>query len=140
MGAKTRIYRNIALFSHLGLLVWLAIWYSLFSNTDYSLIFILLIYFVPLLLPLYGVIKAKPYTHAWTCFVVLWYFLHAITIMYAEPSQLIYASVELVLACSMFVGCAMFARLRGQELGTKLPKLSKVMQQERELFEGSHEK
>lgn len=60
--------------------------------------------------------------------------------MYAEPSQLIYASVELVLACSMFVGCAMFARLRGQELGTKLPKLSKVMQQERELFEGSHEK
>jgi hypothetical protein len=44
--------------------------------------------------------------------------------------------VELLLASAMFVGCSTFARLRGQELGTGLPKLKTVMEDEKNLFEG----
>lgn len=136
MSKKVQKYRQLALFSHIALLLWLTIWYfALSSKQDYSPVFIFVIYLLPLLLPLAGIIKAKPYTHAWSCFIVLWYFLHAITVMYAEPDYLLHAALELLLAIGMFVGCSMFARLRGQELGTSLPKLSKVMEDEKALFE-----
>jgi len=136
MSNKVKAYRYLALISHLSLLVWMAIWYLLLkTSSDYSLTFILLFYIAPLLLPLKGIIQAKAYTHAWACFVVLYYFLHAITVMYAEPTYLFHAALELVLATGMFVGCCVYARLRGQELGTTLPKLSKVMEEEKARFE-----
>lgn len=137
MSTRVLLFRRLALFSHLGLLLWLSIWYFALTSTQvYSPLFIIVIYLLPLLLPLVGIIKAKPYTHAWSCFIVLWYFLHAITVMYAEPDYTVHASIELLLALGMFIGCSMFARLRGQELGTSLPKLSKVMEDEKALFEG----
>lgn len=136
MSKRVSTYRYLALFGHVGLLAWMSIWYlGLSTAQDYSLTFVIVIYLLPLLLPLYGIIQAKPYTHAWSCFVVLWYFLHAITVMYAEPDYLIHAVIELVLAICMFTGCSMFARLRGQELGSGLTKLSKVMEQEKAFFE-----
>ncbi|MFC4699306.1 DUF2069 domain-containing protein [Glaciecola siphonariae] len=138
MMSKTVVrYRYLALVSHVLLLAWMSIWYlALDTKADYSITFILLFYILPLLLPLKGIIQAKPYTHAWACFIVLLYFLHAITVIYAEPVYLFHAGAELVLASAMFVGCMMFARLRGQELGTNLEKLSKVMEDEKNRFEG----
>jgi uncharacterized membrane protein len=140
MSSKVKQYRYLALVGHVGLLVWLSVWYfGLSTSQAYSPLFIFIIYLLPLLVPLHGIIKAKPYTHAWSCFVVLWYFLHAITVMYAEPDYILHASVELIFAICMFAGCCMFARLRGQELGTGLSKLSKVMEQEKAFFEGEDE-
>lgn len=142
MSKQVKRYRYLALCSHVGLLLWMAVWYFLLKTPQgYSIVFISVMYLLPLLLPLYGIIKAKPYTHAWSCFVVLWYFLHAITVMYSEPEYFLHASVELALAIGMFIGCSMYARFRGQELGTGLPKLSKVMEQEKALFEqgGEHD-
>jgi uncharacterized membrane protein len=136
MSTRVTIYRYLALGGHVALLIWMSVWYLLLDTShSYSITFKIVIYLLPLLVPLYGIIKAKPYTHAWSCFIVLWYFLHSITVMYAEPDYIPHASLELVLAIIMFVGCSMFARLRGQELGTGLPKLSKVMEQEKTLFE-----
>jgi len=129
--------RYLALCSHVGLLGWMITWYFFLPMTaDYSVGFIVLIYIVPLLLPLPGIIQGLPYTHAWASFIVLLYFLHSITVIYAEPTQIIYASIELVLAIGMFAGCSSFARLRGQELGTGLPKLKRVMDDEKNLYEG----
>ncbi|MFW8589602.1 DUF2069 domain-containing protein [Glaciecola sp. 2405UD65-10] len=136
MSSKVKSYRFLALISHIGLLSWLSIWYLLLNNSQqYSFAFVFIVYLLPLLLPLHGVIKAKPYTHAWACFIVLWYFLHGITVIYSEPSYIVHAIIELVLAIGMFAGCSLFARNRGQELGSALPKLSKVMEQEKEYFE-----
>lgn len=143
MSPRVRIFRYLALCGHLGLLLWMCIWYlALPTARDYSLAFVFLIYLLPLLLPLHGIIKAKPYTHAWSCFIVLWYFMHSVTTMYVEPEYWLYASIEMIFVILMFVGCAMFARLRGQELGTGLPKLSKVMEHEKASFERAvdHEK
>lgn len=138
MSSKVKIYRYLALSGHLSLLAWMAIWYlALSSAHTYSISFIFVMYLLPLLLPLHGIIKAKPYTHAWSCFIVLWYFMHSVTTMYVEPDFILHASLEMLFVIMMFVGCAMFARLRGQELGTGLPKLSKVMEDEKVLFERS---
>jgi uncharacterized membrane protein len=140
MSAKVKRYRYIALFGHIGLLIWMLIWYLGLTNArEYSISFIFVMYLLPLLFPLHGIIKAKPYTHAWSCFVVLWYFMHAVTTMYVEPAYLLHAIIEMIFVISMFVGCAMYARLRGQELGAGLPKLSKVMADEKSVFERSVE-
>ena len=136
MSARVTRYRYVALIGHLGLLAWMSIWYLGLSNArDYSFAFIFIVYLLPLLLPLHGVLKAKPYTHAWSCFIVLWYFMHSATTMYVEPTYMLHAVIEMIFVVNMFVGCAMFARLRGQELGTGLPKLSKVMEIEKQRFE-----
>ncbi|MFQ3249731.1 DUF2069 domain-containing protein [Glaciecola sp.] len=139
MSGRVKKLRYLALFSHITLIVWMLIWYFLLPITaDYSIVFKLLLFIVPLLLPLPGILQGKPYTHAWASFIVLLYFLHSITVLYAEPSQMLYATIELVLAIAMFVGCSGFARLRGQELGTGLPKLKTVMEAEKNLYEGKH--
>jgi uncharacterized membrane protein len=140
MSTKVKVYRYLALSGHIALLAWMCIWYfALSSAREYSAAFIIIVYILPLLFPLHGIIKAKPYTHAWSCFIVLWYFMHSTTTMYVEPTYILHASIEMVFVIMMFVGCAMFARLRGQELGRGLPKLSKVMEQEKEAFEGAVE-
>lgn len=138
MQTSTKRLRFIALISHILLIVWMIIWYfGIGSSAEYSTLFVFLLYILPLLLPLPGLIKAKPYTHAWCSFILLLYFLHAITVLYAEPSQVVYAAIELTLACIAFVGCSLFARIRGQELGTGLKKLSQVMAEEKSFFEGN---
>lgn len=137
MSSRVKQLRYLALYSHLALLAWMIIWYFLLPMTaDYSVTFKILFYILPLLLPLPGIMQGKPYTHAWASFIVLLYFLHSITVIYAEPSQLLYAIIELILAIGMFLGCSSFARLRGQELGTGLPKLKAVMDEEKALYEG----
>ncbi|MGQ8363746.1 DUF2069 domain-containing protein [Glaciecola sp. 1036] len=136
MSDKVKRFRWLALTSHFLLLLWMSIWYYLLdAGNDYSAGFIFVLFILPLLLPLKGIIAAKPYTHAWACFIVLWYFLHAITTLYAEPEQRLWATIELILASAMFAGCSLFARHRGQELGTGLQKLSKVMKDEKAYFE-----
>jgi uncharacterized membrane protein len=137
MSERVKKLRFLALFSHVALIIWMLVWYFILPTTvDYSVLFKLLLFIAPLLLPLPGILQGKPYTHAWASFIVLLYFLHSITVIYAEPSQMLYAIIELVLAIAMFIGCSSFARLRGQELGTGLPKLKTVMEEERNLFEG----
>ncbi|MEW9796981.1 DUF2069 domain-containing protein [Alteromonas sp. CYL-A6] len=136
MANDTKIYRFLALFSHLALLLWIVIWhFVLVEHTQYSSLFIFLVYLLPLLLPLPGIIKGKPYTHAWANFIVLFYVVHALTVVYAVSPERTYALVELVLASAMFTGCAVYARKRGRELGMGLKKLKDVMQEERDAFE-----
>lgn len=136
MHAKTNIYRYVALCSHIALLSWIAIWQmTVVKAHSYSILFVFLIYLLPLLLPLYGVIRGKAYTHAWANFVILFYVLHSITVIYAVPAERWYGVVELFLASSMFVGCCAFARLRGRECGLGLSKLKDEMAREKQYFE-----
>ncbi|OFI35385.1 DUF2069 domain-containing protein [Alteromonas lipolytica] len=135
MAAKTKQFRLLALVSHLGLLAWISVW-QLFLTSDqqYSLVFIFLLYILPLLLPLPGIIKGKPYTHAWANFVVLYYLLHGLTVFYAVEEERWLAGIEILLVVGMFTGCSVFARLRGRELGLGLKKLKEEMNEECERF------
>lgn len=136
MSSKTRTFRYLALVSHLLLLAWVTIWqFSLVEERVYSTTFIALIYILPLLLPLRGIIAGKPYTHAWANFIVLFYIIHGFTAGYAAPDELLHAVIELVLATGMFIGCSAYARMRGRELGMGLKKLKDVMQEEKDHFE-----
>ena len=136
MFKQTSHFRYLALVSHIGLLLWVTLWQLVFrEEPSYSLTFIFLLYILPLLLPFPGIVRGKPYTHAWANFIVMIYLIHGLTIMYAEPTERWYALVELVLATTMFIGCSVYARKKGRELGHGLKKLSVVMQEERDKFE-----
>ena len=136
MAPDTRNFRYLALVSHILLLLWVVIWQFFLTTTHgYSTLFISLVYVVPLLLPFKGIMQAKPYTHAWASFVVLFYLMHGCTVAYAVPSERLYAIIELILCCGMFIGCSAFARKRGRELGLGIKKLKQEMQEEKDYFE-----
>ncbi|WP_104402035.1 DUF2069 domain-containing protein [Vibrio penaeicida] len=129
-------YRYLALAGNIGLLGWVALWQiSLSPHPHINSLTLALAWCVPLLLPLPGILAGKPYTHAWANFVLMLYFLHALTILYVNEGERWLAVVELLLTTIAFVGNTLYARQRGKELGLKLTKLSEVEKQEKARFE-----
>jgi uncharacterized membrane protein len=80
---------------------------------------------LPLLLPLFGLLRGRPYTHAWASMLVLPYFIEGVVLAYQFRAEacslhatLPYALLETLL-CSVFIVSATFyARLRALELRT----------------------
>lgn len=136
MTLSTNFYHKLALLGYAGLLIWVPVWHFLLSQSiEKSALFIVLIWVVPLLLPLRGIIQNRPYTFAWSNFIVMIYLLHGLTAIYAVPDERLYAVIEVVLASMMFVGSSVYARKRGKELGLGLKKLKDVMADEKAKFE-----
>lgn len=136
MHSKTKLYRMMALFGNLALLSWVALWQlSLSPHPHISSTTLAIVWAIPLLLPLPGILVGKPYTHAWANFVLMLYFLHAFTILYIDDGERWLAAVELVLTTITFFGNILYARARGSELGLKLKRLSKVEKEEKARFE-----
>ncbi|WP_281223456.1 DUF2069 domain-containing protein [Photobacterium sanguinicancri] len=131
MQPLTQNLRYFALTSNLSLLLWVALWQGVISpHPHLNNIIIMLMWVFPLLLPLKGILEAKPYTHAWANFILMFYFLHALTILWIEPAERWLAAIELGITSCAFIGNIVFARQRGRELGTKLPRLSQVEKEE----------
>ena len=82
----------------------------------------LVLFVLPLLFPLKGLLQGNPYTYAWANFIVLIYFLHSLTTLWVLPSDIIWATLELIFATLMFLGCSYYAKYRGQELGLSIRK------------------
>lgn len=136
MKPATKAYRLLALGANLGLLAWVAIWQiSLSPHPHINSTTLAIAWCIPLLLPLPGILAGKPYTHAWANFVLMLYFLHALTIIYVDGGERMLAVVELLLTSGAFAGNILYARSRGKEMGMKLSRLSEVEKKERARFE-----
>ena len=136
MQPRTKLFRFLALFGNLALLAWVALWQlSLSPHPHISGTTLAIAWMVPLLLPLPGILVGKPYTHAWANFVLMLYFLHGFTILYVDDGERWLAVVELALTTIAFCGNILYTRARGQELGMKLKRLSKVEKEEKARFE-----
>ncbi|MUJ29411.1 DUF2069 domain-containing protein [Aliivibrio fischeri] len=135
MSAETKRYRLLALFCNLSLLGFIILWHSLLSPppliNSYG---VTIAWVIPMLFPLKGIIEGKPYTHAWANFILMFYFLHALTILWLDEGERYLAAIELVLTTGAFLGNIYYARLRGKELGLKLKRLSEVEKLEKEKF------
>ncbi|WP_428771815.1 DUF2069 domain-containing protein [Vibrio sp.] len=136
MSPQTKQFRWLALAGNLSLLGWVVLWQlSLSPHPHINPVTLALAWSIPLLLPLPGILAGKPYTHAWANFVLMLYFLHALTLIYVDGGERWLAAVELLLTCLGFAGNILYARARGKELGLKLKKLSEVEKQEKSRFE-----
>jgi len=122
MRDKTKRFMWLGQTGYFGLIIFLPIWHLILVPSTMSMSTTLLITLVPLLLPLSGIIKRRPYTYAWSNFIVLFYMLHGLTLIWDRPEERSYVIVELVLTTMMFIGCSYFAKFRGQELGLSIRK------------------
>lgn len=131
----TRFVRWLALGGILSLIIWITLWQLIWSpHPHISPVAITIGWLIPLLLPLPGVIKGKPYTHAWANFVLMLYFVHGFTLLYVDNGERWLAAIELLCTSCAFIGNTLYARLRGKELGLKLTKLSELERAEKAQF------
>lgn len=135
MTPVTRRFRWLALTGNLALIVWIVMWQSTLSTHPHlNPLTMAVVWIIPLLLPLPGILAGKPYTHAWANFVLMLYFIHGFTIVSIDNGERGLAAVELLLTTLAFAGNIFYARHRGKELGMKLTRLSEVEKQERSRF------
>ncbi|UJF19781.1 DUF2069 domain-containing protein [Vibrio sp. SS-MA-C1-2] len=122
----TRQIYYISLASTLGLLVWVVLWHIFISPpAELNPYVLAAVWTIPLLFPLPGIIKGKPYTHAWINFCLMLYFLHSLTLLYTDEGERWLAAIELVLTSIAFVSHSFYAKKRGQELGLSIRKKKK---------------
>ncbi|PKI18036.1 DUF2069 domain-containing protein [Colwellia sp. 12G3] len=119
----TSNYKKVALAGYFSLLIFMPLWLILLSPSEsLSVPTALLIFTLPLLFPLKGMLQGNPFTYAWSNFIVLIYFLHSLTTLWVLPADRIWAILELIFASTMFFGATYYAKFRGQELGLSIRK------------------
>ena len=95
---STRFARLLTLVGFFGLLGWVILWHLWLSpHPDLNPWLLPVIWTVPLLFPLKGIVQGNPYTHAWGNFVLMPYFLHALTLITTDEGERWLAVVELEL-------------------------------------------
>lgn len=124
---KIKQCKTLALSGYLGLFVLIPIWHIWLAPPleGMSIWFVVLLWLIPLLFPLKGMLTGKAYTYAWSNFVCMFYFLHSLTLIYASEHERWLALTEFVLACLWFVGASYYAKYQGQYQGLGLKKLKK---------------
>lgn len=120
-------YKIIGLIGYFSLLVFMPLWLIVLNPSEsLSPTLSLVMFTLPLLFPLKGLLQGNPFTYAWSNFIVLIYFLHSLTTLWVIPEDRVWALMELLFASIMFIGCSYYAKYRGQELGLSIRKKKNV--------------
>ena len=131
----------LGLFGFLGLVLYYPLLFTVldpdFNSPDKGSLFYfsLVLFWVPMLFAVKGLLQGNPYTFAWSNFVIMWCGLHGLTAIWTFSGNKLFIVIEIVLLTAAFIGNTYFARYRGRELGLALPKLKEVKAQEKALFE-----
>ncbi len=129
----THTLKNITLFGYFGLLIFMPVWLLWLSPSEgLSPILSMILFTLPLLFPLKGLVAGNPYTYAWANFVVMIYFLHSLTTLWVSTDETVYALIELFFATTMFLAGSYYSKYRGQELGLKIKKLKQELEEEKQ--------
>ena len=126
MNNKTRLARNLTLIGYFGTLILIFSWiWWLSPSTLLTPETATIIWFCPLLLPIIGILKNKPFTYAWSGFLAVLYLSQALTTLISTPAEQGLALIELILTSMWLAGASMFSRWRGEELGLEIRKAKK---------------
>jgi uncharacterized membrane protein len=119
---KMQYAHKITLMGYWGLIFLIPIWHLLwFPSKTYSNQIISFFWLLPLTFPLFGLLKGKAYTHAWSGFIAVIYMCHGATAL-VTMNELIPSLLEIFFSTSFLMGGMFFARWRGIQLGLQLPK------------------
>ncbi|MDQ7089278.1 MAG: DUF2069 domain-containing protein [Methylococcales bacterium] len=103
----------IALTGYFGLFFLMMLWNTLLAPSRYFPVSIVLIVMVtPLLLPLRGLLEAKPKSCAWAAYVSLLYFIHGSIEAFVTADQRLLAILEVIFSLLLFFGASFYVRLR----------------------------
>tara|TARA_R110001583_G_scaffold11613_9_gene52215 strand:+ start:8480 stop:8857 length:378 start_codon:yes stop_codon:yes gene_type:complete len=121
---STIFFQRLAQCGYFGLLILVPIWHLYLSppTLDINPWLVMLIWLIPLLFPLKGIIQGNPYTYAWSGFIALIYIMHGSVIIMVNDQERLLAGIELLLASLFLAGNIYFAKYKGQELGLSIRK------------------
>jgi uncharacterized membrane protein len=109
---KVLFFRWLTLLSFFGLMLSLLAWILIAPHSEnFPTAAMLVLGVVPLLFPMRGLLYAKPYTHAWTSFLMLFYFSHSVGELYSGDSMLLYPLLALIFSFLCFCGSITFIKL-----------------------------
>jgi uncharacterized membrane protein len=109
-----RAFNLVALFSLLGLIVLALAWELRLAPLRPGGSWLVL-KALPLLLPLRGILAGRRYTHQWASMLALGYLAEGLVRATSDrgPSARL-ALLEVALACALFFGCALYAKVTGR--------------------------
>jgi len=99
----------LCLSGYLGTFAVLMTWYSWLAPSEYFPVsLVLLVLVTPLLFPLRGILHARRYTIAWSCFLALLYFTHGVVAAWNEPAVRYLGILEIACSVLWFTGGMLF--------------------------------
>jgi len=109
-----KLSRLITLLGYFGLLTFIPLWYLLIEPIEARFISMtILIQMGPLLFPLRGILHGRVYTHAWSMYLALFYFI--VGIWYAgDSSTRLFGIIFSLLSVMFFVGSMLYTRFQGK--------------------------
>jgi len=111
---KILIARITTLLGYFGLLIYIPLWHLQISPMPAEFISItLLVQLGPLMFPLRGILHGRVYTHAWSMYLALFYFVVGIWYAGAESSRSFGIGFSL-LSVLFFTGTMFYTRFKAQ--------------------------
>jgi uncharacterized membrane protein len=117
MTSTLRIANGITLLGYFGLITGIYVWHMWINKTpDYAISMMLVIQLGPLMFPLRGLLNGKAYTHAWSMYLAIFYFVVGVWYAGADAEMLF---GMYVIACSLvfFTGTLLYTRYAGKSPG-----------------------
>lgn len=108
------LFRALTLLGYFSLMGGFYIWHLWIHPLEKHLIsVILLLQIGPLMLPLFGLLKGKVYTHAWSMYLAIYYFI--VGVWYAGADEQFYFGLYIIFTSLIFfTGTMFYARLAGK--------------------------
>lgn len=106
--------RWLTLSGYFGLMIGIYVWHFLIKQTEGHLMsMVLLLQLGPLMFPLRGLLNGKTYTHAWSIYLAIAYFVMAIWYVGAEETRN-FGFYLTVCSLLFLAGTMMFTRLNAR--------------------------
>ena len=120
MISPLKFSRWLTLSGYFGLMAGIYAWHLLIDKTEAHLMsIIILTQMGPLMFPLRGLLNGRTYTHAWSMYLAIFYFI--VGVWYASgENSLLYGLYVVTTSLMFFAGTVMYTRLSSRATsGTK---------------------
>ena len=109
------ISRWLTLTGYFGLMIGLYAWHLLINQTEPHLIsIIILTQLGPLMLPIRGLLNGKTYTHAWSIYLAIFYFIIGVWYSGADDT-LMFGLYVTAFSLMFFTGAVLYTRLSARK-------------------------
>jgi uncharacterized membrane protein len=116
---------GLTLIGYFGLILLIPIWNLWWfpSERQSFNITLTVLWLIPLVFPMIGLIKKNPYTFSWSGFIAALYLCHALTCLITNKDETFPTLLELLLASLFFFGSMYFSRWRTQQISSMIAKV-----------------
>lgn len=107
--------RWLTLIGYFSLMAGFYVWHLWITPLEKHLIsIVLLLQLGPLMFPLFGLLKGKLYTHAWSMYVAIYYFIVGVWYVGGGGNELYFGLYIIFTSLLFFIGTTVFTRFVGK--------------------------